>query len=147
MAEWIKEYGAQKITQISDTTREDISTIVQQGIQEGESESGMAKLIRAAARTKSASRAQTIARTETHAASQASSQASAEATGIQMERVWVSVEGPRTRATHDAADGQRVGMNEPFVVGGAELRYPGDPNGPAAEVINCRCAVVFEPVD
>jgi len=32
-----------------------------------------------------------------------------------------------------------VGMNEPFLVGGASLMYPGDPNGPASEIINCRC--------
>jgi len=64
-----------------------------------------------------------------------------------MQRVWVASNGERTRDTHRAADGQMVGMNDTFTVGGSELRYPGDPNGPAAEVINCRCAVVFEIID
>jgi hypothetical protein len=34
-------------------------------------------------------------------------------------------------------------MDEPFTVGGASLMYPGDPAGPAEEVINCRCCVGF----
>jgi SPP1 gp7 family putative phage head morphogenesis protein len=147
MAEWVREYGTQKIKQITETTREDIAAIVQAGIKEGKSEREIGKLIRAIATTKSASRAQTIARTETHAASQASANASAQATGIEMQRVWVASNGERTRDTHRAADGQMVGMNDKFTVGGSELRYPGDPNGPAAEVINCRCAVVFEIID
>ena len=137
MAEWVREYGTQKIKQITETTQEDIALIVRSGIKEGKSEREIGKLIRAIATTKSASRAQTIARTETHAASQASANASAQATGIEMQRVWVASNGERTRDTHRAADGQMVGMNDTFTVGGSELRYPGDPNGPAAEVINC----------
>ena len=144
MREWIATYGGRKITEITETTMQDINNQVSMGIRDGLSELDMARAIRDVARTKSASRAQTIARTETHAAANASSQASAEATGQQMERVWIAADGPRTRATHDAADGQRVGMNEAFNVGGFDLMYPGDPAGPAAEVINCRCAVIFE---
>jgi len=60
----------------------------------------------------------------------------------------VSSQGERTRTIADgaqfdhlAADGQRVGMNEPFVIEGVngdeELRYPGDPMGSAGNVINC----------
>ena len=49
---------------------------------------------------------------------------------------------------HLAADGQCVGMQERFIIpgvnGDAELRYPGDPSGPAACIINCRCATIYE---
>jgi hypothetical protein len=34
-------------------------------------------------------------------------------------------------------------MDEKFKVGDAELMFPGDPEGPADEVINCRCAVGY----
>ena len=143
MRDWVRTYGIEKITNITDTTYRDIESIVTQGIQDGLSERQIGKLIDAVAPTKSASRAQTIARTETHAAAMASAQASAEATGIEMVREWVASGGERTREAHDAASGQVVGMNEPFIVDGEELMYPGDPNGSAANVVNCRCAVVF----
>lgn len=144
MASWIRSIGTEKITQITDTTQADIRGILDRGIREGLPERKIGSLIKSVAATKSASRAQTIARTEVHSAGQASAQASAEAVGLEMVRVWVSSQGERTRDDHRAADGQTVGMNEPFIVGGESLQYPGDPNGSAAQIINCRCAVVFE---
>ena len=55
---------------------------------------------------------------------------------------WLSSRDARVRPTHTAADGQRVGLNESFNIGGALMRHPGDPQGPAREVINCRCTVL-----
>ena len=52
---------------------------------------------------------------------------------------WRSRHDDRVRSSHREADGQAVGLDEPFRVGGAELMYPGDPRGPAGEVLNCRC--------
>lgn len=49
----------------------------------------------------------------------------------------------RTRPSHVLADGQRVGLTEPFIVGGAPLMFPGDPSGPAGEVISCRCTTLL----
>ena len=40
-------------------------------------------------------------------------------------------------------DGQAVAVDVYFDVGGTALQYPGDPDGPADEVIQCRCSVVF----
>lgn len=55
------------------------------------------------------------------------------------ETVWLSTSDDRTRSTHVAADGQRVPLGKPFIVGGFELMFPGDPAGPPQEVIQCRC--------
>jgi hypothetical protein len=55
------------------------------------------------------------------------------------ERLWLSTDDHRTRSTHEEADGQRVPLNSPFIVGGFELAFPGDPSGPPQEVIQCRC--------
>jgi hypothetical protein len=38
-----------------------------------------------------------------------------------------------------AADGQVVGLDEPFIVGGEQLMYPGDPAGSPGNICNCLC--------
>ncbi len=60
-------------------------------------------------------------------------------TANQIRRIWDATGDSRTRLTHMAADGQSVGLDEAFDVGGARMMFPGDPNGPPEEVINCRC--------
>ena len=58
-------------------------------------------------------------------------------------QVWLSSQDDRVRDTHAEADGQEVPIGEMFTVGGALLAYPGDPDGPDEEVINCRCTVLY----
>ena len=58
-----------------------------------------------------------------------------------MVKEWVSVDDNRTREAHHHADGQVVPLDEPFIVDGEELMYPGDINGSASNVINCRCTM------
>ena len=41
------------------------------------------------------------------------------------------------------ADGQVRGIGQQFNVGGALLAYPGDPNGPAEQTIQCRCTLAL----
>lgn len=70
-----------------------------------------------------------------------------EQTGTPMEKVWLATIDDRTRETHEEADGQRVPVDQPFILGegdaGVELDFPGDPNGPAEEVIQCRCTMLL----
>lgn len=92
-------------------------------------------------------RAITVARTETIGAVNAgvfrAAELEAEARGdVAPFKVWIATDDNRTRPTHAEADGQRTLMREPFVVGGAQLMFPGDPRGPANEVINCRCSLL-----
>jgi uncharacterized protein with gpF-like domain len=54
-----------------------------------------------------------------------------------------STDDSRTRETHRLADGQRVALGQPFIVGGFELAFPGDPDGPPQEVIQCRCTMLL----
>src|SRR5262249_23255897 len=58
-------------------------------------------------------------------------------------KVWLATPDERTRETPDEADGQEVPLNEFFDVGGAQMMYPGDPDGPDEEVINCRCTLIY----
>lgn len=61
----------------------------------------------------------------------------------ELERIWLATDDSRTRDTHQAADGQRVALGQPFQVGGFELMFPGDPSGPPQEVIQCRCTMLL----
>lgn len=144
---FIGRWIATKVTQINRTTENQIRRIIRGGIDEGLSVSAIGSNIRTMAAPMSALRANIIARTETHTAANYGAQQAAELTGLDMKREWVSSMDDRTRDTseadHVAADGQIVGMKEPFIVSGERLMFPGDPRGSAANVINCRCAVVF----
>lgn len=92
-------------------------------------------------------RAVVIARTETIGALNAGRaeafKAVAEETGDELEMFWLATSDSRTRATHRAAEGQRVPVGSPFNVGGFNLRFPGDPSGPPQEVIQCRCTMLL----
>lgn len=57
----------------------------------------------------------------------------------QVRRIWDSAGDVRVRFDHAVADGQSVGLDEDFTIGGRAMRYPGDPRGGPDQVINCRC--------
>lgn len=62
---------------------------------------------------------------------------------LELETFWLATSDSRTRPTHRAAEGQRVPVGQPFMVGGFPLRFPGDPSGPPQEVIQCRCTLLL----
>lgn len=93
------------------------------------------------------SRGETVARTEAMSALHAGQREMYEqairdgyVSNDEIEREWSNSGDNRVRESHRDMDGQTVKFDEPFVTpDGANLMYPGDPNGPAEEVINCRC--------
>lgn len=54
-------------------------------------------------------------------------------------KTWVTG-GPNPRPSHEAMDGETVGLNEPFSNG---MNGPGDPSGGADEVAGCTCDLEF----
>lgn len=132
-----------RITSITETTRARIVSLVDQGYRDGKGQNEIARDIRDRIPAISLARGALIARTETHGAAQFGADAAARETGLDLQKEWVAAEDERTRTTHARADGQIVGMDATFDVGGASLRYPGDPRGPADETINCRCVVAY----
>ena len=144
MRVWIRNVSAVKVTQISETTRQQIRDKIEAGRKAGLGTEGIAKALRGDMVITSAVRAHIIARTETHAAAQAGNRQAAKATGIAgLEKEWLAAEDSRTREDHNAADGQTVDQDASFTVGGVQMEQPGDPNAPAAQVVNCRCALAF----
>lgn len=55
-------------------------------------------------------------------------------------KIWHSASDNRVRDTHRILNGQRVRFRADFASpSGATLRFPGDPEAPAEETIQCRC--------
>ena len=59
--------------------------------------------------------------------------------GADVVKQWDATLDGRTRDSHAQVDGQIRELDKRFSNG---LMYPGDPSGGAAEVINCRCALL-----
>ena len=83
-----------------------------------------------------------IARTEGHRIQcQAGMDAcfKAKGKGADVVKQWDATLDGRTRDSHSQVDGEIRELDKPFSNG---LMFPGDPSGSAAEVINCRCALL-----
>jgi uncharacterized protein with gpF-like domain len=84
-------------------------------------------------------RTELIARTELTRSAGAGTDALFKEWNVQ-KKEWLATRGDgRTRDTHAEADGQVVNMDEPFIVGGFQAMFPGDPALPMEESANCRC--------
>lgn len=83
-----------------------------------------------------------ITRTEAHRISQQAAYDAlkkAKDNGADVVKQWDATLDKRTRPSHARVDGEIRELDEPFSNG---LMRPGDPNGRAAEVINCRCQLL-----
>lgn len=58
-------------------------------------------------------------------------------------KTWRTVGDDRVRSAHAEADGQTVGIDETFDVGGEEALFPGDPSLSPDNAIGCRCALEY----
>jgi hypothetical protein len=141
--------GAQKVRGVTVQTANLIRRAIRAGEVEGEGVAKIAKRIRE--KTDGAigrARSSTIARTETHAAASYATHEATKELGLPAQRKrWVSVSDGRTRSHHAAANGQEVGMDEPFIIrfNGQEIKmmYPHDGSGGPANNINCRCLALY----
>lgn len=68
--------------------------------------------------------------------------------GVPLQKEWIRSGKKHPRLGHNAAHGQTVNVNDPFLIpsstGGSatKMLYPHDPAAPAKETINCGCASV-----
>lgn len=153
--EYLDEVGAEKVSQISETTRDDLVTLLQQTIEDGVGIDEAQRRITDQLPQLTSQRATTIARTEIIPASNRAVHAGAREAGIALDKEWITALDGRQRTSppdefdHGAADGQIVDMDSHFVVSGEEMRFPGDTSqgASAGNVINCRCASAPIPKD
>lgn len=162
MLEFIQRYGAMKVQQIINTTRDQIIRAIDRGVTEGLGQEGIAKMITEAIPHLTRTRARVIARTEVHTAAIHAGQEVVKTSPFPMNKRWISVYDHRTRDfgegdgvadsfNHRAMNEVTIGPDELFSVpeqnGGFELMTgPGDPAGSAGNVINCRCSLIYRRV-
>lgn len=128
--------------EVNETTKRQIRAELAEGLAEGEGVDDLSARMSGIFKQASTSRTQTIARTETTKASNVGALITYDESGVVEEKEWLTTLDGREREDHGEANGQRQKISEPFVVGGEELRYPGDSAASAAQVCNCRCTVL-----
>jgi len=154
---WFDDYVLEFAQPIGDTTKKQITSVLQQAQREGwtvgEMEDRLGKVFQQWTEgdltpedfqwfedRMPQHRREMIARTETIRASNAGSHALYDEWEVQ-QREWLATQDDRVRETHSAASGQVVAKGEPYTVGGYPMMYPGDASlgAPPEEYINCRC--------
>lgn len=118
-----------------------VTSAVTQAVLRGQTAPQLAASIAgiAAMDRRAAMRAARTAMTSAHSLGKLKGYERAAGMGIGVEKQWLAALDSRTRGSHRHLDGEVVGLDAEFSNG---LKYPGDPDGPAAEVYNCRCTLV-----
>ena len=119
-----------------------ISACVTSSILQGKSIKGMADDLQTripAMNRTSAIRTARTAVTGAQNAGRIDSYTAAKKMGIKLKKEWLATLDGRTRHSHAMLDGERVDNEKKFSNG---CMFPGDPNGPAAEIYNCRCTLI-----
>jgi len=136
--------GAKLVTNVDQTTKDQLASTLAEGISSGENALQLSDRVRGVFDV-SRGRANTIGRTESiKSFNFGAVEAYKQTDGLVDRKRWLATPDDQTREAHAAADGEVVGLNESFDVGGDHLAYPGDPSGDPSNSINCRCAV--EPI-
>lgn len=131
------------LSDIADDVHARIEGAIQQGLSEGNSIKDIAAKVREEFNSISRERATVIAQTETAAAYGYARDEAMRGTGVQYKQ-WLTSGNENVRPTHMAAERQTVPVDEPFMVGGYPLNFPGDGSlgAPPEELINCRCVQI-----
>lgn len=143
VSQWIEANAAARVTQVNQTTIDQLRAIIAQGTADGLGVLGIQQAILSSIRDLTPIRARAISRTESHAGAMASGLEAAKSIAVDTHKDWNAVGDSRTREDHDAADGQQVPLDSFFRIGGARLQHPGDPRAPADQVVNCRCVLGY----
>lgn len=160
VGEWTNKFasfgsavGAQRVTLVSGTAKQTLIKVTQNLMRDpefmtlGNTEKG--RILKSQFNRYSQYQSERLVRTEATNAANFATMESATTIfpGAQMKKEWIASFDDRTRSTHsEAGASEPIPYNDPFMVGGSLMMYPGDPSGPSAEVINCRCSVAPFPV-
>lgn len=127
---------------VADTTHKAIIKELSEGFKLGEGIPELSNRIKNMPEF-SMKRATVVSRTEIISSSNAGTLEGYKESGVVIGKEWDSNEDERTRKHHLEANGQRVKLDDPFVVDDDLLDYPGDNShdAKASNVIQCRCTL------
>jgi hypothetical protein len=128
---------------ITENTKEWIGKVLERATVEGWGVEETVNEILTKAKDINRKRARVITRTESVRAMNVGTLIGAEKSSLILDKAWIDAKDNRERPSHLRCGRQKpIDQNEPFQNG---LMFPGDPNGPAKEVVNCRCSVAMVP--
>lgn len=127
---------------VADTTHKAIINELSEGFEKGEGIPELSNRIKNMLEF-DMKRATVVARTEIISSSNAGTLQGYKESGVVIGKEWSSTKDERTRDHHKEAEGQRVKLDEPFIIDGDLLDYPGDNSydAKASNVIQCRCSL------
>jgi SPP1 gp7 family putative phage head morphogenesis protein len=130
---------------VSSSTYNQLQRVMRDGIIDGKSIPDIASQVQSRLQGASTRRATTIARTEVISAYNGGVYETANELprDVVAGSMWIATLDERTRPAHADANGQVQELGEDFIVDGEELKYPGDPDGDASNIINCRCTTAI----
>ena len=132
---------AQKVTNVTETTKKQIATLIDNN--KGLNTNEITVLIKEKFQEMSLGRARTIARTETNSMFNNANYMMAQDVGLAY-KVWIhGVNSPNERPHHKALSGEKIKLDEYFVLNGVECDGPHADNLDASEVCNCSCILQF----
>jgi uncharacterized protein with gpF-like domain len=140
------------LVRIPDEVHSMVVAAILQGTQNGESTEQIARrvddILTFTGSENWTNRARVIAQTETNRHFNGSMLAHGllqEKNGAQgLTKRWDTIMDGKERVEHQGANNQVQLLNQPFIVGGEQLLFPGDPVGAPWNVINCRCSLRLE---
>ena len=139
-----------RIVEVNQTLKRKIQAkivrAIEQSGQSGETVQGLTDRIKkalAGSFKESRARALTIARTEMAQTISAGRHRAFQKVGV-LTKWWLTARDENVRSSHVSAGstyskGNAVALDATFQLASGSVRFPSDPDGPAAEVINCRC--------
>ena len=136
--------GGQRVTKVTQTTKDNIGRIITVGLEEGKGRQELTEEIMEEMNT-TATRARLIAAQECNMSLQAGSYDMGLHGGFKT-KTWHVTNIAKARDTHKALNGKTVPVSEPFVTTkGNKLMFPCDPNcGVAEETVNCHCWLTWD---
>jgi len=148
MVNYFRLIGGTKVTGIDQTTMDKVKTLLANILGQNLSRREQAKLFEESLNDPAFNRARSlvIARTEATTAANFGINMGAESSDYEVQKFWINTRDARTRRSHLAMTKDRIALNQPFMVGGVPMMYPGEVGAPAAEVVNCRCVMATEAV-
>ncbi len=162
MRVYLRAEVPKRVGAIQETSLEKLTRILREGIMGGQDTGKIADQIEGVYDEQFIpNRAEMIAGNEVVQMSNLGSEQGAKATGLELRKYWITQRDTRVRGEtnpngeyrnsefdHWKADHQSRDLEEPFMVTGEEMDFPGDTSMGASlgNVINCRCFLAYDDI-